>query len=188
MNAPFGPVISFAMVQGRLRIQNGPPRKRKGKRMSRIIASACVCLLMILVPVSARRGSPMAQLPLTTITLQPGETFTSPYPILDVTGSLNLTATFGVIPPPIDTVAPAFVSFTVTRNGKSKNYTATAVVTDNVGVQRVEFFLGTTRKATVTVAPYTTTIAVQTGGSHTFTAKAYDAAGNSSPSLPVVTR
>ena len=57
---------------------------------------------------------------------------------------------------------------------------ATANATDNVGVTRVEFFRNGTSAGTDSSSPYaiavnTTTIA---DGSHTFTARAYDSAGN----------
>src|SRR5262249_59786096 len=64
----------------------------------------------------------------------------------------------------------------------------TASASDSAGVTRVEFYDGTTLKSTATTAPYVFAWAF-TGtdnGAHSWTAKAYDAAGNSSASAAVV--
>jgi hypothetical protein len=55
-----------------------------------------------------------------------------------------------------------------------------ATASDNVGVTKVEFYDGATLKATDTSAPYSYawSIVAADAGSHTWTAKAYDAANN----------
>lgn len=62
--------------------------------------------------------------------------------------------------------------------------TLTASATDNVGVSSVVFFEGATLLATRTAAPYTLDIAYTSAaaGTHVYTARAYDAAGNSTDS------
>src|SRR5215813_14110035 len=63
--------------------------------------------------------------------------------------------------------------------------TATASV--NVGVSRVEFYDGATLKGTATAPPYTFAwpVSSASNGLHSWTAKAYDAAGNNATSTAV---
>jgi len=58
--------------------------------------------------------------------------------------------------------------------------TVSATASDNVGVAKVEFYLDNTLQATDTSSPYSWSwnTTSSTNGSHTVTAKAYDAAGN----------
>jgi hypothetical protein len=58
--------------------------------------------------------------------------------------------------------------------------TINASASDNIGVSKVEFYDGATLKATDLSAPYSYAWLITTadGGSHTWTAKAYDAANN----------
>lgn len=72
-----------------------------------------------------------------------------------------------------DTQAPMFSGVTINGN------TATAAVSDNTGVTRVEFYVDNSLKALVNAAPWTATLDL-TGltGPHALTAKAFDAAGN----------
>ena len=62
--------------------------------------------------------------------------------------------------------------------------TLTASATDNVGVTSVLFYEGSTLLVTKTAPPYTHDIAYGTAqaGTHVYTAKAFDAAGNSTVS------
>lgn len=62
-----------------------------------------------------------------------------------------------------------------------------ATAADNVGVVRVEFRDGTTLVNTVTSAPFSTSVSLTStnNGTHTYTAKAFDAAGNATTSAPV---
>jgi endoglucanase len=65
--------------------------------------------------------------------------------------------------------------------------TLTATVTDNIGVVRVDFFDGTSLVCSDNSAPFTCAIAMTAAnnGVHTFTAKAFDAAGNTSTTAGV---
>ena len=92
-----------------------------------------------------------------------------------------------------DTTAPA-VSLTAPGNGAivSGTVAVTASASDNVGVSRVEFYQDGALLSAGNVSPYsyswnTSTVA---NGSHTLSAKAYDAAGNvgQSASLPVTVK
>jgi subtilisin family serine protease len=84
--------------------------------------------------------------------------------------------------PTVDVTAPvegATVEGTVTLS---------AAATDDRGtLSKVEFFVGTTRVGTATVAPYTFNYntRAQPNGAKVITAKAYDAAGNVGTSAPV---
>lgn len=80
-------------------------------------------------------------------------------------------------PPPTDTTPP---TVSTTATGSSGTITFDASASDNVGVSHVEFYVDGTLKGSDAIAPYalafdSTTVA---DGSHTLTAKAYDAAGN----------
>lgn len=65
--------------------------------------------------------------------------------------------------------------------------TLTATASDNAGVSKVEFFRGATLVGTDTAAPFTQAVSFTTAdiGTVAFTAKAYDAANNSTTSAPV---
>jgi nitrite reductase/ring-hydroxylating ferredoxin subunit len=97
-----------------------------------------------------------------------------------VTVTVNISAP-DTTPP---TVSLAASSTNVTAAG---SVTLTATATDNVGVSKVEFYEGTTLLGTKTAAPYTQSIAYTSSnnGSHGYTAKAYDAAGNVTTSTAV---
>jgi hypothetical protein len=89
---------------------------------------------------------------------------------------------------PPDTTPPT-TSITSPANGAtvSGTITVTASASDNVGVVKVEFYIDSVLKSTVTTSPYTfswntTTVA---NGSHTIFSKAYDAAGNVGTSATV---
>jgi endoglucanase len=82
---------------------------------------------------------------------------------------------------------------TVSLSSSSTNVTSagtlnlSATAGDNVGVVRVEFRDGTTLLSTDTSAPYSASVALTSAanGTHTYTAKAFDAAGNATTSTPV---
>ena len=85
---------------------------------------------------------------------------------------------------PSDTVAPLV---SASSSGTSGTITLAANASDNVGVTNVEFYVDGALKGSDSSAPYSlplnsTTLA---NGSHTLTAKAYDAAGNSMTSAGV---
>lgn len=81
-----------------------------------------------------------------------------------------------------DTTAPS-VSVTASPSSVTAagNVTLSATASDNVGVTKVEFYQGTTLLGTDTTAPYSATEAVTSAnnGTRSYTAKAFDAAGNS---------
>ena len=86
--------------------------------------------------------------------------------------------------PPTDTTPP---TVSASETGTSGTIGLAATATDNVGVSRVEFYVDGVLVGTDTTAAYglsldSTTLA---NGSHTLTAKAFDAAGNSATSTPV---
>ena len=83
-----------------------------------------------------------------------------------------------------DTTAP---TVSAASSGTSGTITFTATASDNVGVSRVEFLVDGVLKGTDTTAPYSlafdsTTVA---NGTHSLTAKAYDAANNVGTSTAV---
>lgn len=69
-------------------------------------------------------------------------------------------------------------------SGTSGTITLAATASDNVGVARVEFSVDGTLKGTDTTSPYSMTLDSNTlaNGTHTLTAKAFDAAGNNASS------
>jgi hypothetical protein len=92
-----------------------------------------------------------------------------------------------ITPTCADTIPPA-VSITSPASGMTystvQTVTIVASASDNVGVSKVEFYDGTTLKATDTSSPYTYAWAFTSAnnGTHSWKAKAYDAAGNSASS------
>lgn len=106
----------------------------------------------------------------------------------NVTTSSTVTVTVSnavadVTKPTVSVTAP------ITATTVNGNVTFSATAADNVGVARVEFSVDGTLKNTDSAAPFTTTIdtTTLTNASHTFTATAYDAAGNSQPASVTVT-
>lgn len=83
-----------------------------------------------------------------------------------------------------DTTPP---TVSASETGNSGNITLSATASDNVGVTKVEFWLDSALKGTVTTAPYSMTLDSRTlpNGSHSLVAKAFDAAANSASSTPV---
>jgi hypothetical protein len=83
-----------------------------------------------------------------------------------------------------DTVAP---TVSASSSGTSGTITLSASASDNVGVTNVEFYVDGALKGSDSTAPYSLALNSTTlaNGSHTLTAKAYDAAGNSTTSSGV---
>ena len=83
-----------------------------------------------------------------------------------------------------DTTPPT-VSASSSGTSGTINFSATAA--DNVGVSKVEFYVDNVLKGTDTTSPYSLAFnsATVTNGTHSLTARAYDAANNSTPSSPV---
>jgi endoglucanase len=85
--------------------------------------------------------------------------------------------------PPTVTLASSSTNVTT-----ASTITLTATASDNVGVARVEFRDGTTLLGTDTSAPFTQAVALTAAnnGTHSYTARAFDAAGNATTSAPPV--
>ncbi|HEY2346424.1 MAG TPA: Ig-like domain-containing protein [Xanthomonadaceae bacterium] len=83
-----------------------------------------------------------------------------------------------------DTTPP---TVSASESGSSGTITLSATASDNVGVARVEFYVDGVLKSTDTTSPYSATLDSTTlaNGSHTLTAKAYDAANNVGTSTAV---
>jgi hypothetical protein len=80
--------------------------------------------------------------------------------------------------PAADTIAP---TVSASESGTSGTVTFSANASDNVGVSKVEFYVDGALKGTDTTSPYSMTYdsKLLTNATHALTAKAYDAAGNS---------
>src|SRR5439155_511657 len=109
----------------------------------------------------------------------------------DAAGNFSAYSSIGsaTTPAPADTTPPA-VSITAPANGAtvSGTITVSATASDNVGVAGVQFKLdGANLGAQDTTAPYSVSwnSTASTNGSHTLTAVARDAAGNSATSAAV---
>jgi hypothetical protein len=107
----------------------------------------------------------------------------------DTAGNSTTSATVTVTVAGVDSVAPS-VSITAPTAGATVSgiVLVSASASDNVGVVGVQFFLdGAAHGAEDTSAPYSTTWDTGTAapGSHTWTARARDAAGNSTTSATV---
>jgi hypothetical protein len=87
--------------------------------------------------------------------------------------------------PTVSLTAPTTGS--LSNGGTSNLITLTATASDNVGVTKVEFYYGSTLIAQDTVTPYSVTwnVASLSSGTHSLTAKAFDAAGNTKTSTAV---
>jgi hypothetical protein len=83
-----------------------------------------------------------------------------------------------------DTTAP---TVSASQSGTSGVITLGATASDNVGVSQVEFYVDNALKGSDTSSPYSITLNSTTlsNGTHTLTAKAFDAAGNSKLSSPL---
>jgi hypothetical protein len=101
--------------------------------------------------------------------------------------AVNVTVN-NVATPPVDRTDPS-VSITNPAAGStiSNTVTVSAAATDNVGVTKVEFYIDGTLKYTAGSSPFNFSLntSTLTNGSHSFTAKAYDAANNSATSQTV---
>lgn len=87
-----------------------------------------------------------------------------------------------------DTTKPTVsLSPSATNVTTAGDITLTATASDNVGVATVEFFDGASSLGVVAAAPFTKTISLTAAnnGTHSYTAKASDAAGNSETSAAV---
>jgi hypothetical protein len=92
--------------------------------------------------------------------------------------------TSDTVKPTVSLTAPAATTFT-----SAQTVAINATASDNVGVTRVEFYDGTTLlEPADTTSPYSYNWAITAAnnGTHSLTAKAYDAAGNSAVSTAVL--
>jgi hypothetical protein len=83
-----------------------------------------------------------------------------------------------------DTTPP---TVSAAESGSSGTITLSATATDNVGVSNVEFYVDGALEGSDASSPYSMTLDSTTlaNGSHSLTAKAFDAAGNNTTSSPV---
>jgi chitinase len=90
---------------------------------------------------------------------------------------------------PADTTAPTVsLASSTTKLTSAGNVTLTASASDNVGVSRVEFYRGGTLIGTATSSPFTFAdnfSSTSQNGTYSYTAKAFDAAGNNKTSSAV---
>ena len=94
-------------------------------------------------------------------------------------------ATYEVIIPPPDTTPPT-VTLSPPSGSVTSPVTLTAEAQDNVKIAKVEFYRTGALVRTDSASPYTYTWSPsKVGATHTFTAKAYDAAGNVGASPPI---
>ncbi len=102
----------------------------------------------------------------------------------------EISAIAAALAPPADTTAPT-VSLSAPANGASyttaQSVAINATAADAVGVARVEFYDGATLLGTDTTSPYSFSWAITSAGNgtHSLSAKAYDAAGNVGTSTAV---
>ncbi len=105
-------------------------------------------------------------------------------------GTLDSGTTTPPPPPPIgDTTAPT-VNLTAPTNNTTVSggsFTASATASDNVGVTKVEFYIGNTLSNTDSSSPYSASLSTAglAPGGYTVRAVAYDAAGNTTTSSSV---
>jgi hypothetical protein len=93
----------------------------------------------------------------------------------------------GVVPPGLDNPPTVSLASSATTVTVPASFTLTATAVDDKGVGKVELYDGATLLGTSTAAPYALTIPTTTAmiGTHAYTARAYDTAGQSTTSSPV---
>ena len=111
-------------------------------------------------------------------------------PICPTPTTTLVTPTPTIAPTPSDTLPPS-VNITSPLNGATvpvqSSVTITADATDNIGVQKVEFFINNKRKCSDSIAPYTCLWSVgrKANASYSLRATAYDTSGRTSQSTTV---
>jgi chitodextrinase len=142
-----------------------------------------------------RNGVQIATTSATSFTntgLSPSTTYTYAVAAFDAAGNLSAqSSSASATTPAAPDTTPPTVSITAPANGATVKGTVSvsANASDNVGVVGVQFLLdnGSNGSADATTAPYSISwnTATTNDGSHTITAIARDAAGNSSPPATV---
>jgi hypothetical protein len=106
---------------------------------------------------------------------------------LTLNSNSTVNASFSTLP--ISDITPPTVSLTSSSTNvtSASNIVLTANASDNVGVSKVEFFDGNTKLGEDTAAPFERIISLTSAdnGSKSYTAKAFDAAGNTANSNSV---
>ncbi len=94
------------------------------------------------------------------------------------------TATSSLLPIAVSIADSTMPTVVLTATGSSSGIALSATATDDVGISRIEFYSGTNLIATDTTAPYDFTFGLMAAGNQfpNYTAKAFDAAGNSTTS------
>ena len=122
-------------------------------------------------------------------TLAAGGSHTLTVKAWDAAGNMGQASTYVLISYSTDLIPPT-LSITSPTNGQtiSFNMTATVAASDNVGVTQVSLYIDGGLYGTRTSAPYNFNLNSHklSKGSHTFTANAWDAAGNVGTSAPVI--
>jgi hypothetical protein len=96
------------------------------------------------------------------------------------TAALTLSVTGGTGGGTGDTTAPTVTLESIANVSTESTITLRATASDNVGVSKVEFYDGTTKLGEDTSSPYSLDVPIvaENNGLKSFTAKAFDAAGN----------
>jgi len=132
---------------------------------------------------SSLSGTVPAATSVTISTLQPTTIYS--FTVKAVDGAGNVSQASGAVT--ATTKASADVTApTVSLSASASTITAastlalSASASDSVGVTKVEFYDGSTLLGSVTSTPYTLSVSITaaSNGTHSFTARAYDAAGN----------
>ena len=112
-------------------------------------------------------------------------TIQTPTPTLTPTPTPTSPSTPTLSPTPLSDTTPPAITITSPANGstvaRKTNITVAATAADNVGVTQVQFFRNGTRVRTDAAAPYNCAMFTDNGKNSnvTYTAQAFDAAGNS---------
>jgi hypothetical protein len=103
--------------------------------------------------------------------------------------SVSVTVSNLITPPPPPDTTPPVVAITNPVSGSlvSRSETISVLATDNVGVTHVSIYVDNVQLCSDTASPYTCTWNTRkySAGSHTITATAWDAAGNSGQAAPI---
>jgi hypothetical protein len=130
----------------------------------------------------------------TDTSVTPGTSYTYTVAAYDAAGntSVQSTSVAVIVPNPVLDATPPTVAITSPTNGSTiaNSITISVSASDNVKVTKVEIYIDGALKVTDTASPYTYkwNSRKATSGSHTISAKAYDAAGNIGTSSIIVNK